>query len=52
MANWDLQYQREQVDLLQGPKEFGELKADQVKRLKDLETENAGLCKWIADLTR
>ena len=32
-------------------KEFGGLKIDQVKRLKDLETENARLCKAIADLT-
>jgi transposase-like protein len=32
-------------------KEFGGLKADQVKRLKDLETENARLRRAIADLT-
>ena len=32
-------------------KEFGGLKLDQVKRLKDLETENARLRKAIADLT-
>ena len=32
-------------------KEFGGLKIDQVKRLKDLETENARLRKAIADLT-
>ncbi len=32
-------------------KEFGGLKSDQVKRLKDLETENARLRKAIADLT-
>ena len=32
-------------------KEFGGLKADQVKRLKDLETENARLRKAVADLT-
>jgi hypothetical protein len=32
-------------------KEFGGLKTDQVKRLKDLETENARLRKAIADLT-
>jgi putative transposase len=31
--------------------EFGGLKADQVKRLKDLETENARLRKAISDLT-
>ena len=31
-------------------KEFGGLKIDQVKRLKDLETENARLRKAIADL--
>ena len=31
--------------------EFGGLKSDQVKRLKDLETENARLRKAIADLT-
>ena len=32
-------------------KEFGGLKADQVKRLKDLEAENARLRRAIADLT-
>jgi cell division protein FtsB len=32
-------------------KEFGGLKVDQVKRLKDLETENQRLRKAIADLT-
>jgi len=32
-------------------KEFGGLKADQVKRLKHLETENARLRKAVADLT-
>ncbi len=32
-------------------KEFGGLKLDQVKRLKELETENARLRKAIADLT-
>lgn len=32
-------------------KEFGGLKLDQVKRLKDLETENLRLRKAIADLT-
>ncbi len=32
-------------------REFGGLKSDQVKRLKDLETENARLRKAIADLT-
>ena len=31
--------------------EFGGLKSDQVKRLKDLETENLGLRRAIADLT-
>ena len=31
--------------------EFGGLKTSQVKRLKDLETENARLRKAIADLT-
>ena len=31
--------------------EFGGLKTDQVKRLKDLETENARLRKAISDLT-
>ena len=32
-------------------REFGGLKSDQVKRLKELETENARLRKAIADLT-
>src|SRR4051812_16233064 len=31
--------------------EYGGLKSDQVKRLKDLETENARLRKAVADLT-
>jgi putative transposase len=32
-------------------REFGGLKADQVKRLKDLEAENARLRRAVADLT-
>lgn len=32
-------------------KEFGGLKSDQVKRLKDLEKENERLRKAISDLT-
>ncbi len=32
-------------------KEFGGLRSDQVRRLKDLETENMRLRKAIADLT-
>jgi putative transposase len=32
-------------------KEFGGLKTDQVRRMKDLETENQRLRKAIADLT-
>ena len=32
-------------------KEFGGLKVDRVKRLKDLETENQRLRKAVADLT-
>ena len=32
-------------------REFGGLKSDQVKRLKDLETENSRLRKAISDLT-
>ena len=31
--------------------EYGGLKSDQVKRLKELETENARLRKAVADLT-
>ena len=31
--------------------EFGGLKSDQVKRLKDLETENTGLRRAVSDLT-
>ena len=31
--------------------EYGGLKTDQVKRLKDLETGNAGLRKAVSDLT-
>jgi predicted secreted protein len=32
-------------------KEFGGLKVEQVRRLKDLETEHQRLCKAVADLT-
>ncbi len=32
-------------------REFGGLKSDQVKRLKDLETENTRLRRAVADLT-
>jgi putative transposase len=32
-------------------REFGGLRSDQVKRLKDLEAENARLRKAVADLT-
>jgi transposase-like protein len=32
-------------------KEYGGLKSDQIKRMKDLETENQRLRKAIADLT-
>ena len=32
-------------------REFGELKSDQVKRLKDLETENTRLRRAVSDLT-
>ena len=32
-------------------KEYGGLKSDQVRRMKDLETENQGLRKVIVDLT-
>jgi hypothetical protein len=32
-------------------REFGGLKSDQVRQMKDLETENARLRKAIADLT-
>ena len=32
--------------------EFGGLKSDQVKRLKDLETENTRLRRAVSDLTR
>jgi putative transposase len=32
-------------------KEFGGLKSDQVRRMKDLETENARLRKAVAELT-
>lgn len=32
-------------------KEYGGLKSDQVRRMKDLEVENQRLCKAIADLT-
>jgi len=38
-------------DLLRWRREFGGLKTDQVKRLKELETENTRLRKAISDLT-
>jgi hypothetical protein len=31
--------------------EFGGLKSDQIKRLKELETENSRLCRAVSDLT-
>jgi len=31
--------------------EYGGLKTEQVKRLKELETENTRLCRAISDLT-
>jgi hypothetical protein len=41
---------RESRPSIRGRKEFGRLKSDQMKRLKDLERENARRCKAIADL--
>ena len=38
-------------DLLPLAQEFGGLKIDQVKRLKDLETENTRLRRAVSDLT-
>ena len=40
-----------QVSYYRWRKEFGGLKADQVKRLKELEAENARLRKAVSDLT-
>ncbi len=40
-----------QVSYYRRRKEFGGLKADQVKRLKELEAENARLRKAVSDLT-
>jgi putative transposase len=40
-----------QVTYYRWRQEFGGLRSNQVKRLKDLETENARLRKAIADLT-
>src|SRR4026208_245377 len=40
-----------EVTYYRGRQEFGGLKSDQVKRLKDLETENTRLRRAIADLT-
>jgi hypothetical protein len=37
--------------LLLGRQEYGGLKSDQVKRLKEIETENARLRKAVSDLT-
>ena len=38
-------------DVLSLRQEFGGLKSDQVKRLKDLETENGRLRRAVSDLT-
>lgn len=40
-----------EVTYYSGRKEFGGLKTDQVRRMKDLEVENQRLRKAIADLT-
>ncbi len=40
-----------EVTYYRGRQEYGGLKSDQVKRLKELETENARLCKAVSDLT-
>jgi putative transposase len=40
-----------EVTYYRGRQEFGGLKASQVKRLKELETENQRLRKAVADLT-
>lgn len=42
---------RERGDVLSLAQEFGGLKADQVKRLKELELENSRLRKAVSDLT-
>ena len=39
------------LEAIQVRKEFGGLKTDQVKRLKDLEKENERLRKAVSDLT-
>ena len=39
------------VHAIRWRREFGGLKADQVKRLKELEAENARLRRAVADLT-
>jgi cell division protein FtsB len=40
-----------EVTYYRGRQEFGGLKSDQVKRLKDLETENTRLRRAVSDLT-
>jgi len=40
-----------EVTYYRGRQEYGGLKCDQVRRLKDLETENTWLRRAIADLT-
>jgi len=40
-----------EVTYYRGRQEYGGLKSDQVKRLKELETENARLRKAVSDLT-
>ena len=40
-----------EVTFYRWPQEYGGLKGDQVKRLKELETENARLRRAVSDLT-
>jgi putative transposase len=42
---------RHRGDVFSRRKEFGELKTDQVKRIKELEAENLRLRKAVSDLT-
>ena len=46
-----MHYLQKRLVLAQADKEYGGLRTDQAKRLKDLEKENGRLRKAISDLT-
>ena len=48
---WSLRDWGGEVTYYRWRQEYGGLKTEQVKRLKELETENTRLCRAISDLT-